>query len=175
VSTEPRNSSSATPTLGIDIGRVLITPGQADGRDTSFLGASISDAILTPPYPGMFDVVPDLVEAFDGRVWLVSKASPPTQERTRRWLAHHRFFERTGVPAENLCFCLERSQKAAICSANGITHFIDDRQDVLNYMKNVVSHRYLFGPQKTSVAPGAGLTQVLSWPDVSRELLGYFR
>ena len=37
------------PTLGIDIGRVLISPWHADGGDTSFIGGSLRDALETPP------------------------------------------------------------------------------------------------------------------------------
>lgn len=70
--------------LGIDIGRVLIAPDAADGRaDTSFLGGSLEAALATPPYEGMFETVPDLVKRFGGQVWLVSKAGPRVQEKTR--------------------------------------------------------------------------------------------
>ena len=63
--------------LGIDIGRVLITPDDIEnGPDTSFIGGSLADALATPPYPGMFDTVPRLVQRFGGRVWLVSKCGP---------------------------------------------------------------------------------------------------
>jgi hypothetical protein len=151
--------------LGIDIGRVLITPEPSDGRhDTSFIGGSIDDALKTPPYPGMFDVVPDLVKLFKGQVWLVSKAGPRVQEKSRLWLLHHRFFERTGIPAGNLRFCLQRPQKADHCQELGITHFIDDRDDVLRHLKDIVPHRFLFGPQKSPHHP-AGLIHVPAWSD----------
>jgi hypothetical protein len=96
-----------TMKLGIDIGRVLIAPDPADGKaDTSFIGGSIKAALATPPYEGMFDVVPGLVALFGGRVWLVSKAGPKVQEKTRLWLRHHAFFECTGIPPNHLRFCL---------------------------------------------------------------------
>ena len=63
--------------LGIDVGRVLISPGDESKPDTSFIGGSIDDALRTPPYEGMFDVVPALVRKFDGRVWIVSKMRAP--------------------------------------------------------------------------------------------------
>jgi hypothetical protein len=151
------------PVLGIDIGRVLIMAGDQGGPDTSFLGGSTEAAIHTPPYPGMFEVVPDLVSAFAGRVWLVSKAFPKTQEKTRRWLAHHRFFERTGIPHCHLVFCLRREQKAQLCRDKGITHFIDDRMDVLGHMSAVVPHRFLFGPQATMILPEMGLVHTPTW------------
>ncbi|MFG6414328.1 hypothetical protein ACG02S_10495 [Roseateles sp. DC23W] len=149
--------------LGIDIGRVLIAPDAPNGRaDTSFIGGTLADALATPPYLGMFDVVPSLVQRFEGRVWLVSKAGPRVQEKTRHWLRHHRFFERTGIPSVNLRFCLERAQKAGHCASLGITHFIDDRPDVLDHLEGVVTHRFLFGPQRKPVG-SRGAEAVIDW------------
>lgn len=151
--------------LGIDIGRVLISPdAHGTGSDTSFIGGSLQDALDTPPYDGMMDVVPGLVQLFAGQVWLVSKCGPRVQEKSRLWLRHHRFFERTGIPPENLRFCLERPQKADHCAELGITHFIDDRPDVLKYLNGVVEHRYLFGPQKTPGTPH-GIVAIPAWRD----------
>lgn len=153
--------------LGIDIGRVLIQPDAGgSGSDTSFMGASLEEAVRTPPYTGMFEVVPELVRTFNGQVWLVSKAYPKMQNKTRRWLEHHRFFERTGIPADHLRFCLERHQKADHCRELGITHFIDDRVDVLTHLAGVVPHRYLFGPQKNHTAAGDPIVPVISWEAV---------
>jgi hypothetical protein len=156
--------------LGIDIGRVLIAPDAPDGRaDTSFIGGSLQDALATPPYDGMFDAVPRLVAHFEGRVWLVSKAGPRMQEKTRHWLRHHAFFERTGIPAGNLRFCLERPQKAQHCRELGITHFIDDRADVLGHLEGVVAHRFLFGSQRKPVTL-AGLVPIAAWAQAFGEV-----
>lgn len=149
--------------LGIDIGRVLIAPDSPGGRaDTSFIGGPLSAALATPPCEGMFEVVPDLVELFKRQVWLVSKAGPKVQEKTRQWLRHHAFFERTGVEPGNLRFCLERPQKAQHCRELGITHFIDDRADVLLHLEGVVPHRFLFGPQRNPISP-SGLVPIAAW------------
>jgi len=158
--------------LGIDIGRVLIAPDPEEaGADTSFIGGSLDAALATPPYEGMFDTVPDLVEAFAGQVWLVSKAGPRVQEKTRHWLRHHRFFERTGIAPDHLRFCLERPQKALHCRELVLTHFIDDRPDVLEHLGGVVPHRYLFGPQrKPRVA--AGVVAIPNWQAARSLLLG---
>src|SRR5262252_703957 len=110
------NDQNNEKRLGLDIGRVLITPEPLGTKgDTSFLGASLEDALRTPPYEGMFDAVPVLVQRFQGRVWLVSKARPRMQERTRLWLQRHAFFERTGIAPDHLRFCLERHEKAGHC------------------------------------------------------------
>ena len=150
--------------LGIDIGRVLITPEEKGKADTSFIGGTLEQALATPPYDGMFDAVPELARRFGHQVWLVSKCGPRVQEKSRRWLEQHRFFERTGIPAGNLRFCLERPQKALHCRELGLTHFIDDRPDVLEHLEGIVPHRYLFGPQRgPGVAPG--VVAVPNWMD----------
>ncbi len=135
---------------------------------------SSAAALATPPYEGMLEVVPALVELFKGQVWLVSKCGPRVQEKSRLWLLHHRFFERTGIAPENLRFCLQRPQKADHCIELGITHFIDDRPDVLQCMKHVVPHRYLFGPQKTQETP-YGMVPVPAWRDAMGPIQATFQ
>lgn len=149
--------------LGIDVGRVLISPGESRKPDTSFIGGSLEAALDTPPYDDMFDVVPALVERFGGAVWIVSKCGPRIQERTLRWFGHHRFFERTGIRPDRVRFCLQRPEKAVHCRELGITHFIDDRVDVLEPMAGIVPLRYLFGPQRGRVPDG--MRHVPTWRD----------
>jgi hypothetical protein len=159
-------NTSHLPRLGIDIGRVLIAAEGANGADTSFIGGSLEDALSTPPYEGMFNAVAPLVDKFGGRVWLVSKCGPSVQAKSRAWLRHHRFFERTGIAPTNLRFCLERPQKADHCRELCITHFIDDRTDVLRHLEGIVPNRYLFGPQRKPVTI-AGLVLLPSWKDAA--------
>lgn len=150
--------------LGIDIGRVLIAAEEQGRGDTSFIGGTLEQALRTPPYEGMFDAVPQLARRFGHQVWLVSKCGPRVQEKSRRWLEHHRFFERTGIPPGNLRFCLERPQKADHCRELGLTHFIDDRADVLQHLEGLVPHRYLFGQQRTAHVD-AGVVPLPRWAD----------
>ena len=51
-------------------------------------------------------------------------------------------------------FCLKRPEKAIHCRELGITHFIDDRTDVLAAMIGVVPLLYLFGPQRGETPSG---------------------
>jgi len=51
------------------------------------------------------------------------------------------------IQRANVRFCQERPQKAVHCRQLGITHFIDDREDVLAHLDGVVPFRLLFGPQ----------------------------
>ncbi|MCX4243303.1 hypothetical protein [Paraliomyxa miuraensis] len=163
------HSSGQGPTaLGIDIGRVIISPGDSGG-DTSFLGGSDDEAMKTPPSRNAFETIAALVEALRGRVWLVSKCGPRVQARTRKWLAHWRFYERTGVPFEQVRFCRERRDKAPICQQLGLSAFIDDRPDVLAPMAGIVPWRYLYGPQRRPIP--ADVIPVRDWDEVRERLL----
>lgn len=140
---------TATYSLGIDIGRVLMCPSDDDARpDTSFLDLPEERALALPASPHVWDVVPELVRAFAGRVWLVSKAGARVEALSRRWLAHHRFFERVGLPTGAVRFCRRRPEKRIHAVELGLSHFIDDRSDVLAALVGAVPHLYLFGAQK---------------------------
>lgn len=159
-----------TPRLGFDIGRVLIAP--SEGRaDTSFLQGSDDDAMHTPPSAGAFEAVARLTAAVDGRAWLVSKCGPNIQRRSRLWLAHWRFHERTGLPADQVRFCRQRRDKAIHCRELALDAFVDDRPDVLHHLLGVVPLRLLFGPQRPGRTPPAGVVPVADWTDVESILM----
>jgi len=145
------------PRLGVDIGRVII---HGDGPDTSFVGGSEADALKAPALSGAFEALARLNTFFDGRVWLVSKCGPRIQARTRAWLGEHRFFACTGIAPDHVHFCRERPEKAAICRNLGITCFVDDRVDVLEAMRGIVPHRFLFGARS---APAVEIVPVETW------------
>jgi hypothetical protein len=46
----------------------------------------------------------------------------PQREKTRLWLQHRAFFERTGIAPNYLRFWFERREKAAHCQELGLTH-----------------------------------------------------
>jgi hypothetical protein len=157
--------------LGVDIGGVLIDR-VADGTDTSFFSARFLE---TPAVTDGFATLARLGRRFGDGIHLVSKCGAATQEKTRRWLAHHRFTEITGVPMEHVHFCLTREAKAPICERLGVTCFVDDRYNVLSFMKTV-PQRYLFQPrdhdreQARREAP-EWVRVVDSWAEIAEDLL----
>ena len=128
--------------LGIDIGGVIIDR-QNDSTDTSFFGPNY---LLTTAVPGVFDAIKSLVDR-GYQVHLVSKCGSNVERKTREWLKHHRFFERTGVDPARLHFCRTRPEKGPICRALGVTHFVDDRLDVLDCLDSV-GEVFLFQPNR---------------------------
>lgn len=133
--------------LGVDIGGVIIDRVN-DDTDTSFFS---DNYLQTTAVPGAFDALRRLAaERFGERVFLVSKCGARVQERTLRWLDHHGFHDRTGIARECVHFCRQRHEKAGICAALGLTHFVDDRLEVLSHLATVGT-LYLFQPRPAEV------------------------
>jgi len=155
--------------LGVDIGGVIIDKAANDDSDTSLFGPNFLNATAVP---GAFDSLAKLAQVFD--VYLVSKCGPTTEEKTRQWLAHNDFFKRTGILESHVRFCRKRLDKAGICAELGVTHFVDDRLEVLSYLPPDV-RKYLFRPNPEEVQKFAKflkkVTTVESWQKLTRLLL----
>ena len=159
-----------TDTLGVDVGGVIIDRVN-DALDTSFFGDNYRQ---TTAVPGAFAALRRLnAGRFAGRVHLVSKCGARVQAKTLDWLAHHGLYATTGIAPEHVHFCRKRQDKAAICADLGITHFVDDRLEVLSDLTSVPT-RYLFRPGPDAVAEYAhvlpDVRQVASWDELAAEL-----
>ena len=157
--------------LGIDIGGVIIQPMDHD-KDTSFLGENY---LKTPAIEGAFAAIHDLgAGRFGADIHLVSKCGPRVERKSREWLDARGFFATTGVPSDNLHFCRERHEKAPICEKLGITHFVDDRLEVLSHMATV-ANLFLFRPRENEVRRFAQhldrVRRVESWEALKSGLL----
>jgi hypothetical protein len=162
--TPPQINQRRKPTLGIDIGRVIIN-GTSDSRsDTSFFSGNDAAMLATPMVPGAFAAIALLVEQFEGRASLVSKCGPNVARRSMHWLTHHGFWDVTGISSTSVRFCKERREKAGICKQLAITHFVDDKSDVISSLAGIVEHRFLFGPQTRPTPDGA--VHTAGWDDV---------
>ena len=137
--------------IGIDIGRVIIGPTIDGVEDTAFIGRTVQEAMQSSPALGAFAAVAELMRRFDGRVWLVSKCGPSVERKTLLWLDHWRFHEQTCLPKSHVRFCRERPEKAEHARQLGLTHFIDDRLDVLDAMRGLVPHLFAFGEETGTV------------------------
>lgn len=135
--------------IGIDVGGVIIDKDKNDDSDTSLFGPNYLQA---KPVECAFAALRSLNKiTFKDRVWIVSKCGANIEQRTREWMEHNQFHETTGIPKERLRFCRDRSGKAPIAREIGLTHFVDDKLEVLNYMKGAVAHRMLFRPHGSEI------------------------
>lgn len=160
-----------TDRLGVDIGGVLIDRIN-DDTDTSFFGDNF---LRTTAVPGAIDAIRQLSDRrFGGHIHLVSKCGPRVEQKSRDWLAHHDFFRATGVDPAHLHFCRQRQEKAPICETLELTHFIDDRLEVLGYLESV-PNLYLFHPTAGEVEKHARhlhrVHRVESWDEVLTALM----
>ena len=115
---------------GIDFGKVICgSRNDEEGDGSMFFSDQYLDA---PAVPGAREGVAQLVEALGARrVFVVSKARQRGRRRTLEWLAHHDFYNATGLVPYHVFFCDHKEDKAAICAALGVTAFVDDSVDVL--------------------------------------------
>lgn len=160
-----------TERLGVDIGGVLIDRIN-DDTDTSFYS---DNYLQTTAVPGAFDALRRMSDSrFGSHIHLVSKCGPRVEQKSREWLDHHDFFRKTTVDPANIHFCRHRQDKAPICETLSLTHFIDDRLEVLGYLKSV-PNLYLFHPTAGEVEKHAqhldSVHRVESWDDVLAALI----
>jgi hypothetical protein len=155
----------------VDVGGVIIMPSD-EVEDTSFFG---EDYLRTPAVPDAFASLATLVrDRFGDQVHLLSKCGESTEERTREWLEHHDFYARTGITPRHVHFVRTREAKAPVAANLGLTHFVDDRLEVLGYL-TTVKHRFLFRPRDGEVAAHrdrlAAVRRVETWPELVTALL----
>lgn len=132
-------AAARPPALGLDVGGVLVDR-VAEGSDTSFFGGQPMD---TPAVAGALEAIPALVELFGHRVFIVSKAGPKIASLTRQWLGERGGVGREGIDPANVHFVRKRPDKHPVCEQLAVTHFVDDRLDVLQHLASV-DRRYLF-------------------------------
>lgn len=156
--------------LGVDVGGVIIDRVRNDGTDTAFKGERYLE---TAAVPDAFSSLSKLMEIFDGIVYVVSKCGLETELKTRDWLKEKRFYDLTKISPANVHYCRTRQEKSPICKWLGITHFIDDRLEVLNFLETV-SNKYLFGPQNQKeleqTKNSQSITLVNSWKAVLEKI-----
>jgi len=168
--------------IGIDIGGVIVggnarTPGQK--REDTMFSPYPNTYLKTQPTEGAIAAVTQIVKWFGPEnVFIVSKASPDMERRTRHWMEHNKFYEQTGFLKENLNFCLERIDKAPICKRLGINIFIDDKLDVLRHfiLDDLVRYRIWFKPKPFELEKLAEFVpkviQVRSWEETLKAIEG---
>lgn len=160
------HSAHGRPGLGVDFGGVIVERSD-DTSDGSFFGTRPLD---TPEMPGAIDTIAALASGrFLGRVFVVSKASPRIEALTRQWMRHVDFHRRTGIFDANIVFVRDRLAKGEVCRKYGLTHFVDDRLDVLESMP-FVPQRYLFASVHAPQVTPTMIQSVASWA-VLRDLL----
>ncbi len=157
--------------LGVDMGGVIFER-KDDVATNSFFAGNYRDAKEAPQALGSLRALAH--RRFGDRIYLISKCDKDAEQRILEWLQSIRFFEFTDIPSGNVHFVRERREKAGICKDLGITHFIDDRLEVLSHL-TMVEKRFLYRPDAKEMQPFiehlGRVKQVNSWQEIRRELL----
>lgn len=127
--------------LGVDVGGVIFDQASLPAGDIN------DDAFFAvPPVTDSIESLAALNQGiFKDAIYLVSKYNIETgPEGIRAWLERQNFYDRTGIPREHLYQCAERREKAPIVRELGITHFVDDRAEVMSYFADFVPNLYHF-------------------------------
>lgn len=132
--------------LGVDIGNVII-----NNRFNDLSKLDEQGYAGLPVVDGSFESLKILNGYFKGNVHLISKCSEWAEKQILAWLQSKDFYLKTGIDPRNISFVRERADKDAVCRTLGITHFIDDRLEVLSHMIESTPHLYLFQPNSEEV------------------------
>src|SRR3989344_2649808 len=136
----------STQILGVNIGDTIINFRSIDDTDKTLLEERYS---TIPATEGVYDAIRKLNEKkFHGNIFLISKCTPWAEEKILAWLNDNDFYKRTGIMPNNVLFCHERHEKEKICRSNKITHYIDNRLEVLSYLVGTVPNLFLYQPDQ---------------------------
>ena len=135
--------------LGVDIGNVIINFRLMDKRNRDDWQEKY---VASPPVDDVFDSLKILnSEKFKDNIFLVSKCNEEAEFLIKIWFEKRDFFTKTGIKPENVFFCRERHEKEKICRENNITHFVDDRLEVLSHMVGKIPNLFLFQPDQDEI------------------------
>jgi hypothetical protein len=151
--------------LGIDVGGVIISR-EGDGGDTSFFS---DNYLKTPASKDVLEVLSRIVPKFE-HTFIISKCGSKVQQKTLDWMSAQHFYHRTGISRQDFFFCKTRPEKAGIAQRLGVTHYVDDRMDILNSMIGIVPNLFLFNPLQRATVTQKSFHIVPSWAAFERLL-----
>jgi hypothetical protein len=111
------------------------------------------------------------------KIYIVSKANVVTRAMFLFRLGFLDFWNYTGISRANLFFVRHHEDKAGVSARLGITHFVDDRLEVLHYLRTV-PHRYALNPRRAkelACYPGTReeVTVVGSWSELLPKIMSH--
>lgn len=155
--------------LGVDIGNVIINNRLNDLKNLDESGYA-----ALPVVDGAFDSLKILNDHFLGEVYLISKCTQWAEEQILIWLKAHDFYSKTDINKRHVHFVREKHEKDVICKKLGITHFIDDKLEVLSHMIGSTPNLFLFQPDETEVNLFSqflpNIQRVESWNEIIQKI-----
>lgn len=143
--------------LGLDFGNVI--------KDTQSGGL----------VDGVVESLMHLKSRFGEHIYVISRAGDSCLNDDRKYAEYKKivnlFLYQSSldkiIPWKNVFFCKLRHEKAAIAATLGITHFVDDRLEVLSHMATV-PNKFAFNPTSEQLVkfPPKDIKVVTSWKEV---------
>ncbi len=133
------------PRIGFDVGNVILETDTDGSRPAEIRHAGSHPLDLPQSYvDGALSVIRDTVGKLGAQnVHIISKCGVSMQQKTQRYFEETNFFDKTNFARENVWFVKKRAEKAPIAARLALTHFVDDRSQILRSM-TTVSVRMLF-------------------------------
>jgi 5'(3')-deoxyribonucleotidase len=161
-----KENTTTTPRLGIDFGNTIIRV---------LTSTDDQQHLKQQEFPGAASTIQELAKhCFGKELYVISKVNPGGKEKVLEWMRDHNFHHRFGIPPEQILFCAERREKGPIAARLGLTHFIDDRPEVMIHMQSV-RRRILFNPDSTDYDffkdRLTGVERATDWNEIKRLLL----
>ena len=126
-----------TSRIGIDIEGVI--------RGKTAMSRTIDEYLAATPLKNAAKTIKSLVKLFGSdNIFIISRCPEYAEDVILQWLDNQKFFTDINLDSSNVYFCRERAGKAPIAKRLQLTHFIDDRIDALDAMKDIVANRILF-------------------------------
>lgn len=156
--------------VGFDVGNVILQ------NDTDTPGV---DFLERPQsyIEGAIETIGRIVgEVTVENAYLLSKSGAAMQQRTLDFFEETDFYGQTGIRPEHAIFCRRRDEKAPIAAELGLSHFVDDRLDILRQMTSVRFKMLFQRPDKPPLHSAIltekdeGIVIARDWNDVWKAL-----
>lgn len=153
--------------IGIDINGVL--------ANNKLSHITTRDYSIFSVMKNAINVIKRLVKHYGAEnIYIVSRVqSHQLSFITGVWMETHNFLQKTNIPLENVKICTRLKDKSRIAEKLNITHFIDDRPEVLSYFsKNTILIAYQSPKNEIEKYPDVASRAIIvnSWNEVAKYL-----
>lgn len=159
----------------VDFGNVIIAHWLTNITQDNFDSIKYN---FIPEVPGAFESLRRMNGHYGGNLLVVYNATNIAEEKIRKWLLHHEFATRTGIPLSKVVRSRSgRDKSVYMHSVNyPIDVVIDDRLEVLSQFIGKVPQLFLFRPRTEEVKlfnhknVWSHVHEVWTWAEIIRSL-----
>ena len=144
--------------LGVDLGNVIIDHF-AFGTTRKFLISG--DYCKIKPVENSIECIKDLARISFDKVIIIYNATDFAYSKIQNWLSHWDLTEDINNSSIQIVRSSLGRDKSFDCKRLNVTHFVDDRLEVILKLRNEVKNLYLFRPQDQEVMNNK--TQEVFW------------